>query len=35
MPQAVGGARLAFAVDAKFFLVEDGFKELALPLWEN
>jgi len=35
MPQAVRRARLAFAVEAQLFLVEDGFEKLALPLGEN
>ena len=35
MPQAVRRARSAFAVDAKLFLVEDGFEKLALPLRKN
>ena len=35
MPEAVRGPRLAFAIEAKLLLVEDRFKELALPLRED
>jgi hypothetical protein len=35
MPQAVRPARLAFSAEAKLFLVEDGFKKLALLTWEK
>ena len=35
MPQTVRGPRLALSVDTKFFLVENSFRELALPLVEN
>ena len=35
MPQAVRRARLALAVEAKLFLMEDGFKQLELPLGKN
>ena len=35
MPQTVRGPRLALSVDTKFFLVENSFRELALPLGEN
>jgi hypothetical protein len=35
VPQAVCSARLAFAVEAKLLLLEDGFEKLALSLREN
>ena len=31
----IPSARLAFAIEAKLLLVEDRFKELALPLRED
>jgi hypothetical protein len=35
MSQAVRFSRLPFTVEAKLFLVEDGFEKFALPLRKN